>query len=270
MSTANPVPDGLNFRRRKRESTGDDVSTAPKALGRATKAQATTSTTQRADPFDRTIQSLNDRLIPTPPPTSLQHIKQLCTDAVSNYKAAHVTLQKAVTTHQKFATASSNGTPVSSVLNHMKLPPHQTLAGIPDVMGDERVAAAMELAEKDIASTHASGTTLLTTVYAVQVERAQELVDVHKCADALANALNEYCVRIITRAGDPDTTVWQPCVSALKAAFTDEFKAVRFEVTARQDRDAMVKEAKAQAVETARADAEMADANRPIEEIVSE
>jgi hypothetical protein len=137
-------------------------------------------------------------------------------------------------------------------------------------MGDERVVAALASSEKDIATARTSTTTLLTTVYAVQVEKALELVDVPKCADALASALNEYCVRIITRAGDLDTTVWQPCVSAIKAAFTDEFKAVRFEFTARLDKEAMAKEAKAHAVETARADAEMADANRPIEEIVSE
>ncbi|KAJ6495027.1 hypothetical protein C8R45DRAFT_899835 [Mycena sanguinolenta] len=273
MSTAKPIPAGVNFNKnkRKRTSTGDDVSTtASKASGRATPALAATIVTQRTDPFERVIQSLVDRGIPVPPPTALQHMRQTCSEAVSNYKNAHVTLQKAVTTHQKFAMASSNGTPVSSVLNHLKLPPHQTLTGVPDVMGDERVAAAMAASEKDIATARATATTLLTTVYAVQVEKAQELVEVPRCADALASTLNEYCVRIITRAGDPDTTVWQPCVSAIKAAFTDELKAVRFEFTARLDKEAMAKEAKAHAIETARADAEMADANRPIDEIVSE
>ncbi|KAJ7929435.1 hypothetical protein B0H13DRAFT_1596238, partial [Mycena leptocephala] len=270
MSTTKSHPPGVISNKRKRTSTGEDVSTAQKASGRATPVQATTIVTQRADPFERTIQSLVDRGISVPPPTSLQHMRQLCSEAVTNYKNAHVTLQKAVTTHQKFATASSNGTPVSSVVNHLKLPPHQTLNGVPDVMGDERVVAALASSEKDIATARTSTTTLLTTVYAVQVEKALELVDVPKCADALASALNEYCVRIITRAGDLDTTVWQPCVSAIKAAFTDEFKAVRFEFTARLDKEAMAKEAKAHAVETARADAEMADANRPIEEIVSE
>ncbi|KAJ7899748.1 hypothetical protein B0H13DRAFT_2336904 [Mycena leptocephala] len=125
-------------------------------------------------------------------------------------------------------------------------------------MGDERIVAAMAASENDIAIARASATTLLTTVYAVQLEKAQELVDVPKCADALASALNGYCVRIITCSSDPDTTVWQLCVSAIKATFTGEFKAIHFEFTA------------ANAVETARADAEMADANRPIEEIVSE
>ncbi|KAJ7207474.1 hypothetical protein GGX14DRAFT_366211, partial [Mycena pura] len=270
MSSAKPLPLGVNFNKRKRTSTGDDVSTASKASGRATPAPATTVVTRRTDPFERTIQSLVDRGIPVPPPTSLQHLRQLCSDAVTNYKSAHVTLQKAVATHQKYATASSNGTPVSSVVNHLKLPPHQTLSGVPDVMSHMRVVEAMATSEKDIATARASATTLLTTVYAVQVEKAQELVDVPKCADALASTLEEYCVRIITRSGDPDITAWHPCVSAIKAAFVDEFKAVRFEFTARLDKEAMVKEAKAHAVETARADAEMADANRPIEEIVSE
>ncbi|KAJ7830101.1 hypothetical protein B0H14DRAFT_2260167, partial [Mycena olivaceomarginata] len=189
---------------------------------------------------------------------------------MSNYKKSHDTLQKAAATHQKFAAASSNGQPVSSVLTHLRLPPHQTLLGVPDVMADERVVAATTATEMDIATACTSATTLLTTVYAVQVEKALELVDIPRSADALAAALHGYCVRIITNAGDPDTQAWHPCVSAIKAAFTDEFKAVRFEYTARLDKEAATKEAKANAVITARADAEMVDANRPIEEIVSE
>jgi hypothetical protein len=123
--------------KRKQMSMGKDVSTAQKASGHATQVQATTIVTQYADPFKRTIQSLTDRGISIPPPTSLQHMRQLCSEAVMDYKNAHVTLQKAVATHQNFATASSNGTPVSSVVNHLKLPPHQTLNGIPNIMGDE-------------------------------------------------------------------------------------------------------------------------------------
>jgi hypothetical protein len=248
------LPPNLNFNKRKRTSTGNDVSTAQKASGRATSVQATTVITQCTDPFERTIQSLIDCGIPVPPPTSLQHMRQLCSEAVTNYKNAHVTSQKAVATYQKFATALSNGTPISSVVNHLKLPPHQTLTGVPDIMGDGRVAAAMVFSEKDIAMACMSATTLLTTMYPVQVEKALELVDVSKCAETLASALNEYCIRIITRAGDQDTTVWQLCVSAIKAAFTDEFKAVRFEFTACLDKEAMVKEAKVHAVETACAD----------------
>ncbi|KAJ7498002.1 hypothetical protein B0H11DRAFT_1998251 [Mycena galericulata] len=270
MPTAKPLPPDLRFNKgpkRKRTTTGDDVSTAP---GNATSAHATTVLTIRADPFERTIQSLVDRGVSVPPPTALVQMRHMCSEAISSYKSAHVTLQKAVATHEKFAMASSNGTHVSSVVTHLRLPPHQTLTGVPDVMGDERVVAAMASSEKDIASARTSTTTLLTTVYAVQVEKALELVDVPKCADALASALSEYCVRIITRAGDVDTAAWQPCVSAIKAAFTDEFKAVRFEFTARLDKEAMVKEAKANAVITARADAEMTDANRPIDEIIHE
>jgi hypothetical protein len=184
---------------------------------------------------------------------------------MSNYKKAYDTLQKAAATHQKFAAVSSNGQPVSSVLTHLRLPPHQTLLGVPDIMADECVVAAMAATEKDIAMACMSASTLLTTVYAVQVEKVLELVDIPRSADMLAVALHGYCIRIITSAGDPDTQAWHPCVSAIKAMFTDKFKAVRFEYTAHLD-----KEAKANAVITACADAEMVDANRPIEEIVSE
>ncbi|KAK7027126.1 hypothetical protein R3P38DRAFT_3191444 [Favolaschia claudopus] len=81
--------------------------------------------------------------------------------------------------------------------------------------------------------------TYLTTVYAVQVEKARERVDVAKNADMFAATLTENCAPVSS-------------------------------FTARLDRDATTKEADAQAVLTARADAEMVDANRPIEEIIAE
>ncbi|KAJ7887800.1 hypothetical protein B0H14DRAFT_3430412 [Mycena olivaceomarginata] len=148
--------------------------------------------------------------------------------------------------------------------------PHQTLNSVPDVMGDEHVMAAMASSEKDIATARLSATTLLTTVYTVQVEKALELVDIPKCTEVLASALNEYYIHIIIHTGNQDTTVWQLCVSAIKAVFTNEFKVVHFKFTVRLDKEAMVKEAKVHAVEIAHADTEMTDTNRPIEEIVSE
>ncbi|KAJ7429949.1 hypothetical protein B0H11DRAFT_1943912 [Mycena galericulata] len=113
---------------------------------------ATTVLTIRADPFERTIQSLVDRGVSVPPPTALVQMRHMCSEAISSYKSAHVTLQKAIATHEKFAMASSNETHVSSVVTHLRLPPHQTVTGVPDVMGDERIVAAMASSEKDIAS----------------------------------------------------------------------------------------------------------------------
>ncbi|KAJ6534380.1 hypothetical protein B0H19DRAFT_964579, partial [Mycena capillaripes] len=195
-------------------------------------------------------------------------MRGLCSDAVTSYKAAQRTLQNAMATYDKFALASSNGNVPSPVLMHLKLPPHQTLQGIPDVMVNPRVVEVMTLTMNNITSTQKSTTNLLTTVYTVQVEKARELVDVAKCADVLGSTLNEYCDRIMTRAGKLDLAAWQPCVSALKAAFTDELRASHLELTARLDKEAAATEAKATATLVTRADAEMADANLPIKEMI--
>ncbi|KAJ7155078.1 hypothetical protein C8R46DRAFT_872147, partial [Mycena filopes] len=194
---------------------------------------------------------------------------KLCSDAIVTYKSAQRSLQQATATLHKFAGSTTDNV-ASSVVSHLKLPPHQTIQGVPDVMDDPRVTAAKTLAEEEISTARSSTTALLSTIYTVQAEKARELVDVTKCADALAAALTEYCVRIITRSEDPDKTAWNPLVSAFKMVFTNELRMLRFELTARLDKEASAKEAKANAVLTARADAEMVDANKPVKEIVDE
>ncbi|KAJ6631641.1 hypothetical protein B0H10DRAFT_2207264 [Mycena sp. CBHHK59/15] len=147
MSLARPVPAGLSFNnnnKRKRTSTGDDVSTTGKASGCPNTVQASSFAAQHTDPLDRLIQGLVDKGTAVPPPTALAHMRNICLTAVSDYKLAHATLEKAATVHYKYAAASSTGTFVSSVLSHMKLPPHQTLQGVPDVMGDEREVATSD------------------------------------------------------------------------------------------------------------------------------
>ncbi|KAJ6624318.1 hypothetical protein B0H10DRAFT_2212743 [Mycena sp. CBHHK59/15] len=144
MSLARPVPAGLSFNnnnKRKHTSTGDDVSTTGKASGCPNTVQASSFAAQHTDPLDRLIQGLVDKGTAVPPPTALAHMRNICLTAVSDYKLAHATLEKAATVHYKYAAASSTGTFVSSVLSHMKLPPHQTLQGVPDIMGDEREVA---------------------------------------------------------------------------------------------------------------------------------
>ncbi|KAK6966376.1 hypothetical protein R3P38DRAFT_3299874 [Favolaschia claudopus] len=239
-----------NSNKRKRTTTGDDVSTAAKAADGTQSNPAAQALTKWTKAFERSIQNCTDQGISIPPPTSLAFMKTKGSDAVTQFREAHHDLQRAVAT-EKYATASSTGKHTSAVLGNMKFPPHKTLQGF-DVMTDVRVVEALAAAEKDLATAHSSTSTYLTTVYAVQVEKARERVDVAKNADMFAATLTEYCVRIITLAGDPDTAAWQPCVSAVKATLTEQLKGTRFEFTARLDRDATTKEADAQAVLTTR------------------
>ncbi|KAJ7451294.1 hypothetical protein FB451DRAFT_985804, partial [Mycena latifolia] len=157
-----------------------------------------------------------------------------------------------------------NGMVPSVVTNNMKLPQHALIQGIDGVAEDQRVKEAEAAAAKDIATAHATATNYMLTLYTVQVEKCRAQLDVTACANAMAASLTEYAHGIITSSGDDDITVWTPCIAFLQTAFVKETKNLKFEFTAVLQKEAESKETKANAVHTARADAVMEDATRPI------
>ncbi|KAJ7107603.1 hypothetical protein C8R43DRAFT_905642, partial [Mycena crocata] len=196
--------------------------------------------------------------------------REIYSESLTSYRSSQTALQRAMTTQSKFGLASSNGAVPSVVQNHMKLPPHQLVQGAAGAEDKEEVATAKAAAVKEIAVVHATTTTYLLTLYRVQVEECRAHVSVTTCADAFATTLTEYGQRIITSAGDADLTQWEACIDLLKAAFTLGLQSLKFEFTARLDRDSASKEAKAAAVQTGNADAKMCDATKPIDQIMDE
>ncbi|KAJ6547996.1 hypothetical protein DFH09DRAFT_1087458 [Mycena vulgaris] len=162
---------------------------------------------------------------------------------------------------------ASTGARTQAYCTNLKLPHTQLIKVAAGADLDDRVAVARVAAEKEIATASIEATKYLGTLYSVQVEYCRKHVDFPAVADGFAAALQAYSTSIITSAGGPDTTVWNTVISRLKAATVAELQNLNYEFVASLEKEAEVKEAKANAVSTARADAEMTDATKPIGEL---
>lgn len=204
------------------------------------------------------------------PPTVALVFYETYSDCVSHFKSAQSTLQRAMASQSKFALATANGVVPSSLSKHLKLPPHQPLQAAIGALEDERVVAAKTAAETAIATARTSTISFLSTLHTVQVEKCRNQIDVKATVNALGTALTTYAHGIISASDDDVLTVWDPCVTLLKTALTSELKTLKFEFTARLQKEAESRDAKATAVANARADAEMEVDTRPIDEMLNE
>ncbi|KAJ7182470.1 hypothetical protein C8R43DRAFT_967277 [Mycena crocata] len=276
MSTNKSLPSGVSFQRnkRRREHSADDesLSSRPNPVMPSGSQEGTAGMPRRSTQWQRILDDLAANGQSVPPPAVAAKFYDIYSAGLTRYKSTQTALQRAQSTLSKFGQVSSNGAIPSSVSNHLKLPLFQPIQLAADAVSDERVVDAKKAAEKDIATALQSSVKLLTTFYEVQVETCRNMLDVATCADAYANALTEYGKSIMTASGDADidVNVWQTCITRLKVAFTLEIKNLKYDFTARTMSEAEAKEAKANAVLTARADAEMADATRPIGEMLDE
>ncbi|KAJ7760251.1 hypothetical protein DFH07DRAFT_714545, partial [Mycena maculata] len=194
------------------------------------------------------------------------HLKSL-----NDYKGAQTALQKAVATNDLFVHSTSNGATVPALIsNHLKLPTYQLVKSATGVDNDPRVVEARDLAANDLTTVAQSATTYLGTVYAVQVKVCKAMINPTNAAERFAEALQSYSGTIISGVGSTDLNRWTPCITMLKAAFLQELEDLNLEFCARQAKAAKAKETKATLVATARQDAEMIDAIKPVGELISE
>ncbi|KAJ7767015.1 hypothetical protein DFH07DRAFT_955149 [Mycena maculata] len=147
---------------------------------------------------------------------------------------------------------------------------YQLVKSATGVDNDPRVVEARDLAANDLTTVAQSATTYLGTVYAVQVEACKAMINTTNAAERFAEALQSYSGTIISGVGSTDLNRWTPCITMLKAAFLQELEDLNFEFCARQAKAAKAKETKATLVATARQDAEMIDAIKPVGELISE
>ncbi|KAJ7764134.1 hypothetical protein DFH07DRAFT_770540 [Mycena maculata] len=176
------------------------------------------------------------------PPTVASVFYETYIDVINHFKNAQMLLQRAMVTQSKFGLATANGAYTSA--------PIQSAVG---TMDDERVVGAKADAEAAITTACTATTTLLSTIYLVQVEKLCAQIDPISVVAAPSGALTAYANGIIERSGgdEDDLTAWDPCIAKLKAACLAELKALKFEFTARAQQDAETKEAKAAAVNNA-------------------
>ncbi|KAJ6630638.1 hypothetical protein B0H10DRAFT_1938837 [Mycena sp. CBHHK59/15] len=195
-----------------------------------------------------------------PPPTALEWFREIYSVSLLDYKSSQTALQKAVATQSKFGLSSSNGAVPVVISHHIKLPVHQPLKGAKGTVDDTRVVEAKTALER-----HGQ-----RYDYCYQVEHFQAQVNITMCADKFVATLTTYAKRIFQSTGDADLTSWQPCIALVKPAFLAKIKTLKLEFVAHLDKEFAAREAKADAVATARADTEMAEATKPIADIVTE
>ncbi|KAJ6540160.1 hypothetical protein DFH09DRAFT_929712, partial [Mycena vulgaris] len=269
MAHAQKLSDGSSLKRKRETTAGGSVVTQTSYTTGGKTAAAKSSSTPHGMPsqWHRILDQIAGDDGAIPPPSVLSKFVELHTACLNDFRTSQTALQKASATSSKFGLNSSNDAIPSSVSNNLKLPHTQLIKVAAGADLDDRVAVARVAAEKEIATASIEATKYLGTLYSVQVEYCRKHVDVPAVADGFAAALQAYSTSIITSAGGPDTTVWNTVISRLKAATVAELQNLNYEFVASLEKEAEVKEAKANAVSTARADAEMTDATKPIGEL---
>ncbi|KAJ7505025.1 hypothetical protein B0H11DRAFT_1709211, partial [Mycena galericulata] len=205
-----------------------------------------------------------------PPSTCITKFVEIHTETLQSFRESQTTLQKALQTLDKHNAHSSNGTIPTTVSNNLKLPHIQLVKGVSDVDGDASVTVEKEAAEKKIAEASVAVTTYLGKLYAHQVDLCKKRVNVASASDEFKRRITAYAKSIITAGGGDDDTVWDTVMTGLTSAISDELQNLNFEFVAVMDREAEIKEAKATAVITARADAEMIELTKPVKDLVKE
>ncbi|KAK6996181.1 hypothetical protein R3P38DRAFT_3073109, partial [Favolaschia claudopus] len=93
---------------------------------------------------------------------------------------------------------------------------------------------------------------------------------VETCAASYADELTSFVKDIIQRRDGPerDVDIWDNCIAFLRSESVLDLQNLGYNYTAKLRKEELEKEAKASALEIARAEAEIANAARTVEELV--
>ncbi|KAJ7024435.1 hypothetical protein C8F04DRAFT_1239640 [Mycena alexandri] len=267
---------GHNALKRKRETTAGGSAVTQTAYANNAKSSASAKSTADAlevpdvpvqwNAILRDAQNTDGLYLP---PTVIKKFVEIREDCLNDFRSAQTWLQKAASTHQRYNEAASTGIP-NSVSSNLKMPPVQVMKGAAGIEHEPAVAEARVIAEKAIKSATDEVTKYLAILFKAQLTSIRKLVDVATAAGMFADTLKAYSVQVIADALGTDFEVWSPVIERLKAVHISELQMLNFEFVAAIKHDADVKVAKANVVNTARADAEMTDATRPVTELIEE
>ncbi|KAJ6567657.1 hypothetical protein DFH09DRAFT_1081104 [Mycena vulgaris] len=255
--------DGLHFNKRKREdSAGGSVGTATTYASAGSKQSAAAASARapasvQQTPWQGVLATLGTGVYPSLPPTVLAHFHAEYAKGLSDYKAAQLGLARAGRDSVQFRTPFD-----------LKVPSFQALKGAESVPEDASCVEVKDKLEKEIALVQRTATTYLTTLYDAQVALFKAKLDITAGSDALAASLSEYAQQLLTNADDPDPTVWQPCVTLIKAAYLAETRNLKLEYAAILVKEHDDLRAKADAIAVAEQDAVMTDSTAPVVDTV--
>ncbi|KAJ7826172.1 hypothetical protein B0H14DRAFT_2595947 [Mycena olivaceomarginata] len=269
--------EGGNVLKRRRENSGGDAVvtqtgyTVPPKLTAAAKSTAAPPGADKAPKsWRRLFEEAEDNGNPVPPPTAIRELAEIRETVLRDFRAAQLQVQKAVATNDKFRVTSSTGIIPSVISNTLKLPALQFLKGAEGVVTVPEVADAKATAEKDIATAAASSVKYVSAVYSAQIGAMQSLAHVATVANGFATSIKVYGNSVIQDGGGLDLTIWDSLFVKLKSYLETELQSLNFEFVAALKHEARIKDAKALALSSAKATAEMTDATKPVKELISE
>ncbi|KAJ7456430.1 hypothetical protein B0H11DRAFT_1925749 [Mycena galericulata] len=263
MSTNANSTNANALKRMRQNTAGGSIPTSTfYSDGASASATFVPNNTVSTEQYGAVWKSIYDTLIAgqhaVPSPNMVKAFAEIHLKSLNDYKGAQASLQRATTTCSGFTQSAAGGAP-SVITNHLKMPPYQLVKLAPSVDEDPRVVEALKVANNSLKAVHDATTTLLSTVYAVQVEHYRFEAD-----------LTAYCQSCIQGAGYEADNRFETCITMLKSAFTRELEEHAIDFTAKLIKSNAQKEAKAVTLANARADAEMADATKPVMSMIGE
>ncbi|KAJ7758960.1 hypothetical protein DFH07DRAFT_958101 [Mycena maculata] len=260
------IPTSTFYNDGSTSSTTFTSSTAPSNTATGPKAVTT-------DQYGAVWQHIYSELVAgkhaIPSPNMVANFAEIHLKSLNNYKGAQSSLQRATATSNGFSLSSSGGPP-PVVTNHLKLPTYQLVKSAPGVDSDPRVTEALKAASETLSAVHDAATTLLSTVYTVQMEHCRQQINIGACADRFAADLTAYSRNVVHMSGFEDRDRYMHAVDLLKSAFMRELEDLAIDFTAKLIKSSALKEAKAVTLANARADAEMSDATKPVAETIGD
>ncbi|KAF7341957.1 hypothetical protein MSAN_02051800 [Mycena sanguinolenta] len=241
-------------RKREESSGGTVVETVTVAPSRPNAAKSTANPPQDEkvpESWRRIFAEARDEGKSCPPPSAILKLGEIRSDHLIDFHSAQSSVAKAMAANDKFKAIISAGEIPSVVSNAVRLPALQPLKGVVnfDFSAVPAFVEAKAAAERDIAAAVASSTKFVTEYYEAQLAEVRKQLNVTAAV-----------------------TSGTPLLDRLCELMTIELETLNFEYVAllKRDADAKTAKAKAAAVSIGHADAEMADATKPIAELIKE
>ncbi|KAJ7737686.1 hypothetical protein B0H16DRAFT_1425101, partial [Mycena metata] len=240
--------------KRQREGSPERSSHSAKRTAVASQEASTAGSPAATSIWMMAIQQCTADRVRVPPALVLEEFCNMHDEALKEFQTAQKQYQKALITLERFTQASENDATPAIVSNAIKAPTVQLLKGTPNFEHtDGDTNNVKSIMDEAIAAARKNAVAFLTATYVAQVEHCKSSVDVKACADALASAFKAYAKEIIESAQlDGDVHIWDTCIARLRITFEAELTNLSFDFAAKVRQEAASKEAKANAVESAR------------------
>jgi hypothetical protein len=253
--------------KRKRDNEGNLVSVQPQPVPVPATVQAAEAAKQPLA-WQARVSALNatDTI---PPRAAVSQFIELYNSAILGYRKAVRAHSNSSALRDRFIQESEAGGIPAEVSRMLKGASFTFPAIVgAEAQADDVVSSALEAMNASVAASRIATIAYLRACHDKSVEISKKLVSVQSRQENLAIDLASYAGLILADAGFPSNR-WTAFINAVVLALKDELEDVSIDVHAQIYLERREKLAKASAVASAAADAEMADGTRPVQDIIA-